>query len=83
MCDFENIDISMRKVVLNCPGCKADLTQGSSIGAKQAGIKKSLMIYDRENNNFDFDEYDFEVDDMVIECIKCGADVSEVIKSYI
>jgi hypothetical protein len=85
MCDFENQNIPMKKVVLNCPGCTTDLIQGSSISVRQSGIKKSLMIYDRENNYFDFDEYEFETDDVVneFECVKCGAEVSEVIKRYI
>jgi hypothetical protein len=83
MCDFG--DMPMKIVKLRCPNCNTDLMQGSAIGTKQSGIKKSLMIYDRKNNNFDFDEYDFETDDVVneFEYIKCGADVSEVIKRYI
>ena len=82
---FEDTKLPMKKVELKCPNCQADLTQGSTVGNIQSGTKKSLMIYIPEKNYFDYDEYDFQADNEIndFECIKCGADVSEVIKRYI
>jgi len=85
MCDFENINIPMRRVELKCPNCQADLMTENAINNIRSGIQKNKLSYDRDNNWFDYEEYGFDSDYINEEytCVKCGADVSAVLKNYI
>jgi hypothetical protein len=86
MCEFENTELPMKKVELKCPNCQADLMIEKAVINVRSGIQKNILSYDRDNNWFDWEETNFNsdyIDDEEYTCVKCGVDVSEVLKNYI